>query len=385
MKKITYILTMLIMVVALVACNDNVGNANDAAFKKCLDETKPLNSATIDSLFAENAIAEIPADVFSPVVIDNTKIAIETSEVEADVYIWQEAQKIYVNAPISETDSATESRYLDLAQLEEMYDTYVAQASQITITKPSELYKTVMEEYGHELGLANTVFTERSLDELLEVFNYKYSDFRKVEEGKYAVKDEVLFAKLLKWNYQEMTVEQFIEMLTQTHVQLNLYAYFDGKHVNAYEVVIKSTADGETQEVKVKLSFLYTGEEFIGIRVDAYVSGYEISLEIKVVEDSLVAELVINVPSVQKMIISLKVSNNILEFRITNNDIELCDVDLQYGITQEGNKTKISLFGSIEFEANTITITNGNDVVVPSDRLATKDTAQNLLESVSVG
>ena len=63
----------------------------------------------------------------------------------------------------------------------------------------------------------------------------------------------------------------------------------------------------------------------------------------------------------------------------------MCDVDLQYGITQEGNKTKISLFGSIEFEANTITITNGNDVVVPSDRLATKDTAQNLLESVSVG
>ena len=384
MKKITYVLMMLIMIVVLVACNDNIGNAKDAAFKKCLDEAQPLNSATLDSLFEANAPKELPSDVFTPIVIDNTKISIESSEVDADVYIWQEVNKIYINAPVSEMGSETTSRYLDLNQLEEMYDEYAAQLSQITASKPSELYETVMNDYGYDLGLANTVWTERSLDELLEIFNYKYTDFRKVEDGKYAVKDEVLFAKILKWNYQEVTVEDFIAMLTEEHVQINLYAYFDGTRINAYEVVLKETWEEETQEVKAKLSFLYNGEDFIGVKVDASISGYEFSLEMKVVDGSFVAKLVIEA-SAQKMVINLEVSDSSLEFSIVNNDVTLCDVDLQYGITQTENTIKLSLSGSIVYDQFTISIVNGSQVVVPSDRLATKDTALNLLESVSVG
>ena len=383
MKKITYILMTLLIAIVLTGCFGS--DAKDAAFKKCLDETKPLNAETIDSMFADATDLQVPADVFSPVVIENTKISIETTEVDADIYVWQEEQKIYINAPVSEVGTSTESRYLDLNQLEEMYDSYLEQLSQITTTKPSELYEMVMEEYGYELGLAQTIWTERSLDELLEIFNYKYTDFRKVSDGKYAVKDEVLFAKLLKWSYQEVTVEEFIGMLTESQIQMNLYVYFDGTYINAYEAVIKSTAEGQTEEVKLKLSFLYNDEEFIGLKLEAFVSGYEISLEIKVVENSLFVEFVLEVPSVQTMIISLKVSSNSLEFNITNNEVVICNVDLQYAVDQVGNSAKISLSGSIVYEDTTITIVNGSDVVVPSDRLATKDTALNLLESISVG
>ena len=142
MKKITYILMTLLIAIVLTGCFGS--DAKDAAFKKCLDETKPLNAETIDSMFAETSDLQMPADIFSPVVIDNTKISIKTTEVDADVYVWQEEQKIYINAPVSEVGTATESRYLDLNQLEEMYDSYLEQLSQMTTTKPSELYEMVM-------------------------------------------------------------------------------------------------------------------------------------------------------------------------------------------------------------------------------------------------
>ena len=385
MKKITYVLIMLIMFAALVACNDNAGTANDAAFKKYLEETKPLNSATLDSLVEENADLQLPADLFGPIVIDNTKISIETSEVEFDVYAWQEAEKIYINAPTNEADmTITESRYLDLSQLETMYDEAISQLSQLDADKPSELYEKVISEYGYDLGLAGTPLEKRTLDELLDVFNYKYTDFRKVEEGKYAVKDEVLFAKILKWSYEEITVEQFIQMLTESQMQFNLYAYFDGKHISAYEVVAKETDGDEVLEVKIKLSFLYNEDECYGIKVDGNFGEYDVTLEIKVVEESLVAQLVVDVPSVQKVVIDLKLSSNSLEFSIVNNDETMCDVDLQYGITQTENSTKLYLSGSIVYDEFAITITNGSEVVIPSDRLATKDAALNLLESVSV-
>ena len=383
MKKITYVLIMLIMFAALVACNDNAGTANDAAFKKYLEETKPLNSATLDSLVEENADLQLPADLFAPIVIDNTKISVETSEVEFDIYAWQEAEKIYINAPTNEANmTITESRYLDLSQLEEMYDEAISQLSQLDADKPSELYEAFINGYGTELE--GTPFAIRTLDELLDIFNYKYTDFRKVEEGKYAVKDEVLFAKLLKWSYEEITVEQFIQMLTESQMQFNLYAYFDGKHISAYEVVAKETDEDEVLEIKIKLSFLYNEDECYGIKVVGNFGEYDITLEIKFVEESLVAQLVVDVPSVQKLVIDLKLSSNSLEFSIVNNDETMCDVDLKYGITQTENSTKLYLSGSIVYDEFAITITNGSEVVIPSDRLATKDAALNLLESVSV-
>ena len=385
MKKITYILMTLIIVVVLAGCLGN--DEKDAAFKKCLDETKPLNAETIDSMFTENAPIEMPNDVFSPVVIDNTKISIESGETKNEVYVWQEDSKIYVNAPSYDSTTSTEtteSLYLDLAQLEAMYDEYVAQASLSENVKPSELYEKMIQEHSTDLGLEGTILESRSLDELLEIFNYKYSDFKKVEDGKYAVKNEVLYAKLLKWIAQDITVEQFIEMLTESNVEMNLYAYFDGTSINAYEVVIKNTSEGETVEIKAKLSFLYNEEELNGIKVELNLSGQLVSLEIKVVESSLVAELIVDVPSIQKMVISLKVSSESLEFSIENNDVIICNVDLEYGIVQEQNKTKIYLSGSINYEGDTVTITQGSDIVIPSERLATKDTATNLLEAASV-
>ena len=379
MKKITFILLVLISILPLFACN----NKDDAAFKKCLDETKPINAATIDNLFAESTNTQLPDNLFSTLLIDNIKMDIKEDDVSGEIYVWQEQSRIYLTQR-SQEESTMESNYLDLAELEAMYDE--AKNNQAALpTKPSELYETIVKEYGNAEGSESSIFAKRTLDELLEIFNYKYEDFNKVEEGKYVVKDEVLYSKILKWSVEEMTVEQFIELLTQSKSEFKLYAYFDGTRITAYEVVIKNTEEEVTQEIKLKLSFLYNETDFIGLKIEANIKENidttEISFEIKVFEESLIVNLEVNVPNIQKITVNLTLSNGSLALTIINNEIVLFDINLKCNITKDQHNTKISLSGSAVFGEVSMTITSGSNVVIPNDVKANKDKATNILAS----
>ena len=382
MRKITYILMILFIIVLMSACN---WVDSDAAFKKAIDEAKPINAETIDSVFMENEGGLIPEEFFTNMIIDNTNISIKSDQVESNVYIWQDGNKIYLNSPVSEFDITTETNYIDLSELEVIYDEAMASLDTTETLKPSDIYSLMISEYKTELGLAHTVFEKRSLDELLEILNYKSSDFVKVSAGKYKVKNDVLYAKLLKWSLQDMTVEQFIELLSQSNVQINLYAYFDGEKVTAYEVVIANTVKDVTEEAKAKISFIYTDEKLSGVKLELFVSSYEVSLEMKIVEeDGFVVDLVFNVPSIQKMVIHLEVSSEKLEFYITDNDIVLLSVNLNYSVKQENSVIKFTLSGVIKIEDTIIVITNGTDVIIPPDVLSTKDDATNILNQSSL-
>ena len=382
MRKITYILMILFIIVLMSACN---WVDSDAAFKKAIDEAKPINAETIDSVFMENEGGLIPEEFFTNMIIDNTNISIKSDQVESNVYIWQDGNKIYLNSPVSEFDITTETNYIDLSELEVIYDEAMASLDTTETLKPSDIYSLMISEYKTELGLAHTVFEKRSLDELLEILNYKSSDFVKVSAGKYKVKNDVLYAKLLKWSLQDMTVEQFIELLSQSNVQIHLYAYFDGEKVTAYEVVIANTVKDVTEEAKAKISFIYTDEKLSGVKLELFVSSYEVSLEMKIVEeDGFVVDLVFNVPSIQKMVIHLEVSSEKLEFYITDNDIVLLSVNLNYSVKQENSVIKFTLSGVIKIEDTIIVITNGTDVIIPPDVLSTKDDATNILNQSSL-
>lgn len=380
MKKINLVLFALIMIFMLVGCNEGY-SANDEAFKKCLSETKPLNSETLDSLFSESLNEPLPDDLFTGLTIDNTKVAIEANGVQNDFYLWQEESKIHLNAEVegeNQAQFANGNYYIDLAQLESMYDEYISAIPTNVSLKPSELYETIITEYGHQLGLTGTIFAERTLDELLDIFNYSYNDFVKVEDGKYKLKNEAFLTKLLKWSIDEMTLEDLLKMMTENNIEINIYVYFDGTRINAYEVILNSL---ETGEIKVKLS-LYGGELIQGLKIEAYISGYEISLVMKTVEEKFTLEFIINVPGTQKMTVNLTIDSKEMHLEVKNNDIQLYVIHLNYDVKQEGNTISFGLSGCINAPEDgiLIMISSGDDVVIPNTALENKDQAINLLE-----
>ena len=184
--------------------------------------------------------------------------------------------------------------------------------------------------------------------------------------------------------HRKISIEEFIEFLRQTDLKFNVNAYYDGKRINAYELVFNATIDGVREEFKVKTSFVHFEEKFVGFKIDISISSHKYSFGIKVVDGDLVVEYTFDAPESQNIVLNFHLSDEKIIFTMIKNDFVLYNIDLEYSVKQEEDLTQISLSGSVILEDKEVIITNGEDVVIPDEIMANKDNAINLLESASV-
>lgn len=376
MRKIKIFITVLLMTFLMTSCDfeallDGFGGNS---FKKYIDNKEPLTSETLDEMFNQDLITE---DRFSNLQIENTKVSVDDAGDKQYLYCWQQNYKVYLGV---KEDSSAESFYVDLAQLEDVYDESKEQLGLKPGMSVTEIYEHIIDEYANDLGLEGTLLTERTLDELLDIFNYKYEDFTEVSEGKYEIKKEAIYLKLLKWFIDDLTIEDLKEMLFDNNIDFSVFVYFDGKNITDYEVIIENTEYEET--ISVKISVLYNDEEFggIGLKVDAE----EVSIDAKIEFNE--EELNVNflVDADEKIKFKLKVTTDKITSNLVVDSEEYYDADFSYSIKESGKVSQIILNGKIDMiDGITVTIESGSNVIIPSELIASEKNAGNLLDQMA--
>ena len=372
MKKIYLALFVFLMAFLLVGCQDN-----DAAFEAYLLEKEPLSAEVLDEKFAEiKSENETEEDIFTDFKLANTKITFEvdnnaissTQEITSEMYLWQEDKKLYLG---EEIQGQSQVLYVDFNELKEFLNSMVVDGNQFNQMKPSEMYQEIVENYAYDLGIENTIFTEKSLDELLSLVNFKYEDFEVVGNGKYKVKNEVLYAKLLILTIEDLTVEDIIEMLSTEKVELALYVYFDGKNINAYELNVKD----DNEITNIKLNLHHEKDKFIGLGFEFNRNQDSVLFDIKFKEGTLEYNCEVIFDGVKEMSLSLNLSDE--EFVLVGKEKEevKANVKLEYS-KSENNEFMVS--GNIEIEGTRVVISSG--VEISNNILAGKDMAYNIMD-----
>lgn len=381
MKKIKIFIAILLMTIMLTSCDFDFSSLIDGgiggdSFKKYLDKQEPLTSETLDAMFEQDLI---PEDRFANFKIENTKVTYEESGIKNYFHVWQKSDKVYMNM-IEDEDSVLETYFIDLGELEETYDDAKLELGLKSGMTVSEIYNHIIDEYGNELGLKDTILTEKSLDDMLDIFNYKYEDFKEVEKGKYEIKKDAILLKLIKLSIEEITLEDFKEMLFDNNIDFKVYVYFDGEHITDYEIIVEETELEET--VKVKLTLLYDEEDFCGITVEVDSEEFSGVATIEYKNEELNISLLLNVDG-EKIKFKLKMTKDSITSNLKIDDEEYYDAKLYYKVEKEGKENSLTLNGTLDIiDGIKITIDGGSNVAIPAKVLATEKEAISLLDQI---
>lgn len=360
MKKIYSILMFFIMSILLASCTVS----NDVLFEEYLNNKEPITAEMVDEKFSQMEEISLPENLFAGLKVANTKIEIESDD-PSTVYVWQNGEKVYLDVTIEEEN---ETFYADLPMFEQLYDETV---SQIPVTgtqlKPSELYAQIINEYGNGLGSLKN----KSFDEILDVLNFKYADFEFVEEGKYKVKKEVLYAKLLVFSFENMTLEDLIKMFSEENMEIELYVYFDGIRIYSYEMIMKDSIVTS----KVNITLLYDELVFNGVKIEISENLSKIVLEIKAVNEVLSVDFELVDYYGKKTTLDASLSKSEFVLLVKEEELVLANVDIDFGKTEDN---VYYLSGIIESDDEKYTITS--DVVIGDELKAKETMATNLYE-----
>ena len=215
---------------------------------------------------------------------------------------------------------------------------------------------------------------------MLDIFNYKYEDFKEVEKGKYEIKKEAILLKLIKLSIEEITLEDIKEMLFDNNIDFKVYVYFDDKHITDYEIIVEETELEET--VKVKLTLLYDEDDFCGITVDVDSEEFSGVATIEYKNEELNISLLLNVDG-EKIKFKLKMTKDSITSNLKIDDEEYYDAKLYYKVEKEGKENSLTLNGTLDIiDGIKITIDGGSNVAIPAKVLATEKEAISLLNQI---
>ena len=362
MRKIKFLLMLLVMAFCLASC-DAVTSLFGDDLEKSLKNSKPLSMETLDGLVKEPLLKE---DMFD-IGIANTKATVkENGQQYMELYAWQEKDVVYLGAS---SEDQTNVLYLDLGDLQDTYEEAIEELGLEYDMKPSEIYEIIMEEYSKELGLQGSVLDGLDIDKVLDVVNYEYEDFEKVEDGKYKLNNEALYAKLIATDLlEDMDEDDLVEALEDAEVELEIYVYCDGKHITDYEII----AEGEDESIEAKITFLYEKDDFIGIAVDFEAGEAALTLKMTSVENDFNVEFVMET-SESDMEGKLQITDKIIVGELEVDGETLFEVELEYSIEDK----VYSVSGDISISYVDIKIET--DASIPSDVKSAADKAENLL------
>ena len=445
MKKFLSILFTMMLFLSLVACNlgdnsgendnnvdeeqtnDIISSENEEAFKEFLAANKLMTMEELDKAYAEMvADVEYPEDMFvGKNLLVPTKAEVNLPFDEdvrhADFYLYQKENMIYLAGIPEGFEDESFSTYLDLAYLEEVYDE--GKGSMPTDMKLSEIIEGLMEESG-EMEIDLDVY-----DQLVSTFTLKGDDFTAVENGKFQLKNEVLFEKLAVISGGEMTAKDFETELKEEKADISIFVYYSDNQFKGFEVKYTQEVEEILMTASFKLGLVYSGEELSGISIDILVTDQleakiivngnddEVSFDVEIVMSgyskikylSKISEKGLELSLVMTEIydetemtssIDLVITENSIDLSCKSNGVEEIALNLDVTKTKIGDTTAISLDGSFTYtshstsstpdgyfessEKNTVTfeLKSGSDVVIPESAIALEDEAQDLIELI---
>lgn len=391
MRKLLSALLMVFAVLALASCGETAEEKNQKAFKDYLAANDALTVEEFDALASQFDDAELPVDLFTSAQIEKMHIAYTVEEDgyddSADYYLWQN-EKIYLAALSSDNEVAY---YVDLNDLEAVYDSYREQLSTSVDVKPSEM----VEQYIDMLLAEAYLDLDVDLATLLSAASFTIDDFEQVETNKFQLKNSALYAKIATASNGALTVETIEQELAASGSSMNIYVYFDGSHINGYEYSLSVTESGITTNSSMKLMLTFDGDNITGLSVKAIVPGTaEIDYTLNSVEDKLSFKLTITLfddvdsltglPSPSVMIVEGSITNNNITISTQQDGTEIFNCNINFVNQKLGNVTVLGLNGSInmsyELSGMSIEITSGNDVEIPVEVLAMQNSAIDLME-----
>lgn len=401
MRKILTILLVLISMLTLAACGETPEQKNEKQFKEFLAANDALTVEEFDALATQGDV-ELPADLFTNA--DIAKLHIEAvmgeddpnssyeSVISENIYVWQNESKVYL-ANIS-SENATMAYYLDLAELELLYDQAKEEVPGLENVKPSEM----IDGYLEEIMASSEVEIDLDLETILSIASFKFEDFNHIEEGKYQLKNSALFNKIALLSNGEIKAADLEKQLSDAGYSLNLYTYFDGKHINGYEFSLSMTESGLTMSMGMKLMLSFDGDNLNGYSLKANIPGTgEIELSVNLNSDAISFDAKISSynaddesGSIIPMVITFegRVSNENITIKAKQNNVELLNCNINFNNEKLGDVNSLSLSGSLVVKDTTgasllnINITSGDSVTIPNEVKALESSASNLLESM---
>ena len=394
MKKILSFIFVFIAVLTLAACapKETPEEVNEKQFKDYLQANDALTVEEFDAMFAESEFPELPADLFTNINVEN--LFIETyGDTNSDYYIWQNASKVYFAPTIIDTTVDNGPYYVDLAELEAAYDEAMKESATSSL-KPSEMIDAILAEMMASPEAQVTL----NLETLLGAFTFKFEDFERVELGKYALKNSVLFDKIAKLSGGMITAADLEAQIASSGYSLNFYTYFDGSRINGFEFKLSMSQGGISMSMGIKLMLLFNNEQFNGISLEANIPGSgEIKLSIKVEDEKLKLDAMITgydytdegMPMQITISANITISKDNITVSITQGNNELLYANLNLVLAQKEGKYTFGLNGNFRFAFDTeqtgmVTITSGSSVTIPSEVKALETTAENLLNKFNV-
>ncbi len=391
MKKILLILLALVAVMALAACGETPEEKDQKQFKEYLAANDALTVEEFDSLVTESEAASIPTDLFTNIKVENIHVAISNetdSTTNIDAYIWQTENNIYL--------ATEEAMYLNLTELELAYDE-ARTVMENNTSKPSEM----IDAYLKDMVSQGELQVNLDLETILGVASFKIDDFEQVEKGKYVLKNSALFEKIATISGGAISSADLEAQLSQVGYTINLYTYFDGSHINGYEVSIEMTQVGVSMTMSFKLMLSFAGDILTGYSVKANIpAAGELEFTVGVKDEVLSLDAKITsyeyntegMPQAVVISLNASISNENITLVIKQGEVEYLNCNLNFKYTKLNEVHAFGISGSLKVVASenqdgskgivNIVITSGSNVNIPDAVKAMEATATNALESM---
>lgn len=274
MKKLLTLLLMMVAVFGLASCGGDDEEEQRMTFKQYLAQNDAMTVEEFDKEFTPEESVKIPADLPSQVSVYNTQVSItgdykdeQRADHSAYMYLWQDAKKLYI---YGDAEGDIINYYVDLNEVEVLYDQATAEANKYVGKKPSELANEAIDLLEEELDIDGM---NLSLEKILATLDFEYEDFTEINESKYQLNQSAISKKVSSLYGGLITPEQFDQLIAKAQLTLNVYALFDGKHVSGLEVELGSPTMDVEGKVVIKIGFGYTEDKLTSFTLDANVAG----------------------------------------------------------------------------------------------------------------
>ena len=443
MKKFLSILFTLVLFLSLAACNfenilggnnDNTGDQtgdqpggnggtgdttqNEKEFKDFLASNKFISMDELDAAYSEMVSnIELPDDLFSEnTILVNTKAAVTIPySVEenrtADFYLYQKENMIYFAGVPRGFEGESISAYLDLDEVETMYDDLMEHSdfAEIKEMKLSEIIASLIDESGAEMPF--------DYDDITSLMTFTADDFTVVEYGKFQLKNSVLFDKIASLD-SSMTAKDIENVFAENDVDINAYVYFSDNLLKGIEVVYNIKYDDEVMTASCKYQLTYTDNALTGILVNLFATNeLDATISLQSNNDEITYIVDVLTPENMDYYLQLKASEkgitinadmndidgevsvsldaaltpNSIDYSVKMNDVEMMKCDIDFTITKIAGFDALSIDGSISvnqgegFETMTIDFESGQGVTIPESVFDLEADAENLIELISEG
>lgn len=238
MRKISLLLTMLLLLFSLTSC-EFLSSLNpfekEMTFEEYLEEEKLTVEKVNKSIKIDTNVVDV-----TKIDIPNTKVDILSNGENMTAYLWKTDQNLYFSMQ-------DEAYYVNLHYIQG----YISDNMQVSEDAEAS---DIIDSYLGLLFVQSSPEDKITLDKILSSLPMEYSDFEETDEpGKYRYKNDAIYRFISNLTNGRVSYSEIKEELEGLIENYGIYVYYDNNHINGYEL---NAWDDETRlDVSINLEF----------------------------------------------------------------------------------------------------------------------------------